>query len=613
MTRQQVMRGAVAAVLAAAGLNCGGEAGWEPPKLGVQEQSSETVMVPTGITTAARLGQGRDWVKEELRSECVRSATSVTIPLQQANLRFSSSMLREEASESLGFSLEAKARFGLVDASAKARFSRSLTSSSLSVGMFYMADYRLGIQKLDEGSLQWLVQPGSADWLSRCGDEFMLQKEVGGQLYLLYRLDFSSLSARQEFEASVGVSWPAGSVNSQVSSQASRFAGRASVHVEAFQYGGDVTRLSSILGGAAEAGRVVLDCSMTNLAPCGAFMQNAITYASAQGAGTFSDSLNSQPADRVYLFKDWGMLGVPAPVRTVGASVQQARTSLRQLFDQQVEFQERVATLKSGRLYVSPDLRSRLDAHELGVQRNLSLISDAVKRCYDQLTDPQNPTLVNDCVTGSQLSTLVSKGYDPNLTIAALNVDVRLPFVFGGMYQVDDSRSSPNDVVNPFTGTVGCPSGFTAMQFGRIYTPEHRTGANQFLCVAPQGTVQGWSFTGLFQVDDRGSAGNNVSNTFAGGLLNCPMGTGIAYRFGRATGPESLWGVNQNLCSLGTRTSEKMPLGGLYQVDDCGRNNVANPLTGTLSCPDGFATLQVGRVKTPESRCGANQYLCKAY
>jgi len=620
MKMRWVRRLAAVGMVSSAVVHCGGEPGsLEQDVTGQQTQASETVMAPTGIETMARLGQGRDLVKEELRAECVRSAAPVTIPTQEASLRFSSAMLREEASEMLGFSIDAKARFKLVSASAKAKFSRSLTSNSLSLSMFYSADYNLGVHKLDEGALQWLVPPGSPDWISRCGDEVMLQKQVGGQLFLLYRIDFSSLESKQEFEASVGVSWPAGSANATMASNARRFSGRASVHVEAYQYGGDVTRLSSILGGTSpsgEAGRVILECSMENLAPCGTFMQNAINYASSQEPGSFSDSLRSMPADRKYLFKDWGMLGVNIPVRTVGADIRAARFSLQRRFDGQVEFQERVATLKSGRLYVPPALRSQLDGFELAVQRNLALIADAVKGCYDSITNPQDPAQVSACVNGANQNTLVSKGYDANLTMSRLSMDMRLPYVFGGMYQRDDfpTSSRANNVVNPVTGALSCPSGFTARQFGRIRAPESQNGASQFFCVAPyDGVRQGFSYTGAYQTDDRGTGYNNITNQYAGGVLSCPAGTGVPYQFGRAIGPESLWGVSQFHCGLSTYSPEKMPIGGMYQADDCGRNSIFNPMTGSLGCPEGFTPVQMGRIQTPESLCGANQYVCKLY
>jgi len=78
--------------------------------LSSHEAEIDIPAVPTGIESAGTLGQGRNVVTEELRGDCVRSATTINIPLQEASLRFDSSLLKEEASEMLGFSVNAKAR-----------------------------------------------------------------------------------------------------------------------------------------------------------------------------------------------------------------------------------------------------------------------------------------------------------------------------------------------------------------------------------------------------------------------------------------------------------------------------------------------------------------------
>lgn len=468
---------------------------------------------------------------------------------------------------------------------------------------------------------------------------FLWQKDLGGQLFMLYRIDFSSESARQEFEAAVGVSWPMGEVNAKVTANASRFEGRAAVHVEAYQYGGDVTRLSSILGGTASdtstsAARVILDCSMTNLAPCGQFLERAITYASSQDAGAFSVTVGQRPADRRYTYKDWTMLGVNAPVRSIGAEVGTARFGLQQRFDKQIEIQERVTALKSGRLFVPPQLRSQLDAFELVVQRNILLIQDAVRACYDNLTNPQDPSQIGACVSAASEAALVSRGYDTTLTMDRFTVDVRLPYVFGGMFQVDNAcscsgitircaiecaigRPPATNIANPFTGALTCPGGFAAFPIGKVVKAGSTYGgwtASQYLCLAPQGALEGWSFTGTFQTDDAGTGANtvNILNYFGGSGLACPSGS-TTMRYGRAVGPESGSGVNQFFCTTLVKSTERMPFGGMYQQNDSAcAGGAVNPVTGTYACPEGFSPVLRGRAKYNPS-CGANQYVCKMY
>jgi hypothetical protein len=583
------------------------------------EAAIDIPVVPTGIETAGVLGQGRDVVTEEFRADCVRSATTITTPLQESSLRFGSSLLREEASELLGYSVDAKARYKLVSGSARARFSRSLTTSSLSVGMFYMADYRMGIDRLDQANLQWIVPPGSPDWINRCGDHVLLQRERGGQLHLLYRIDFSSLAAKQEFEGSVGVNFPAGEVNATVNRSASRFVNRASVHVEAFQVGGDVTRLSSILGGGGSdsaAGRVVIECSMNNLAPCGTFMQNAINYASAQTPGSFSDTLRSSPADRTYLFKDWSILGVSIPTRAVPAAVRTARFDLRQRFDRQVEFADRVAVLKSGTLYVTPGLRALLDSYSIAVQRNLDLLTDAAADCYDHLVDPASSALIAACTDGASLPVLVARGYDVSLTMDKLVVDARLPYAFGGMYQVTEFGNVRRDVANPLTGGLGCPAGFTAHLYGRSgaqwFGRFGVTGVGHYVCLAPNTVAGGgWDFTGAFQDDGNGNA--YVANRFGGSDgATCAPGTGTPRIHGWGLAGSLAGLSNHRFCSTGTRSNDRASMGGVFQrAAGCGPS-FANPMTGAVSCPEGFSEVAMATVAwTDNIRCPATQYVCK--
>ena len=50
--------------------------------------------------------------------------------------------------------------------------------------------------------------------------------------------------------------------------------------------------------------------------------------------------------------------------------------------------------------------------------------------------------------------------------------------------------------------------------------------------------------------------------------------------------------------------------GGMYQQDDCNKNNVVNDLTGALTCPPGYTSARILRIKAPESNCGAWQNFC---
>lgn len=74
--------------------------------------------------------------------------------------------------------------------------------------------------------------------------------------------------------------------------------------------------------------------------------------------------------------------------------------------------------------------------------------------------------------------------------------------------------------------------------------------------------------------------------------------------------PQSKLHVVGDVTVNGTIRGATWGFGGMYQRDDCGVNNIVNPLTGALACPAGFTGHRVGRVLAPESGCGANQILC---
>jgi hypothetical protein len=144
--------------------------------------------------------------------------------------------------------------------------------------------------------------------------------------------------------------------------------------------------------------------------------------------------------------------------------------------------------------------------------------------------------------------------------------------------------------------------------------PEHIGTATEALYLATNLSPWDprWSFQGAWQFDDCGQV-NHVGNGAwqNNAPLQCP---GKTVTGTRALMPESKCGGNQYQCeNPGFSFSSSLKFGGLYQVDDCGINHVGNAMqSGGLGCPYGYWADKVGRVMTPESKCGALQYVCDA-
>ena len=68
--------------------------------------------------------------------------------------------------------------------------------------------------------------------------------------------------------------------------------------------------------------------------------------------------------------------------------------------------------------------------------------------------------------------------------------------------------------------------------------------------------------------------------------------------------------TNSQLGATNESMRSILRFGGLFQIDDCGRNNVVNPKTGGHHCPGGYTQTIIGRIKCPESGCGGQIFLC---
>jgi hypothetical protein len=120
----------------------------------------------------------------------------------------------------------------------------------------------------------------------------------------------------------------------------------------------------------------------------------------------------------------------------------------------------------------------------------------------------------------------------------------------------------------------------------------------------PLGSIWG----GFYQSDDCNKDNNVNPFTLA---LACPAGFN-QHQIGRVTAPESKCGASQFVCLKDGLTSDPLQnYGGGYQVNDQGKNNLVNPLTGATTCPAGYIAVNTGRISEPELKnSGGNQFSC---
>jgi len=213
--------------------------------------SSARAAVVRASTDASKpiLGYGYSTQGESFKQPCVQGTVTYA-GAQSATLSLVMSMSQGELESSLGFSVGAKARYGLYTASASAKFARASRASDRSVSLIYSAQY--GLQnailtdpKMTEAASQAL---SGMRWDTICGDQFVQEIVRGAALYFTIRIDFTSKAQQQVFEAAFKLDSPFVGLDARLRQASSKFDRQTKVTISALQIGGDATKISTMFG-----------------------------------------------------------------------------------------------------------------------------------------------------------------------------------------------------------------------------------------------------------------------------------------------------------------------------------------------------------------------------
>ncbi len=230
-----------------------------------------TQSIPSDPNYVAIVGNGRNSLTEQWANRCLVSGRPINSAANnESRIVFDRKMNETELEESFQLKASAKATFGLFSGSARSSFTKATRSNSRSVNMVYKASIVTNTQILDEWGSTWHPAKEDPAFYSQCGDTVVRQVKQGGEIYLLVRMDFASESDKQAFETAVGASYGASDGQVEFAKQSSSFVGRATVHVEAYQIGGEAWRLSHALNPES-----AITCKIENFAACEEFMKLA--------------------------------------------------------------------------------------------------------------------------------------------------------------------------------------------------------------------------------------------------------------------------------------------------------------------------------------------------
>jgi hypothetical protein len=374
-------------------------------------EAADTSIPPETQHTGAKLGSGWDKSAETLKAQCMTSNT-VHVGQREGTILSDRSVDTLTVDQELGLSFHAKGRYTMSDASLASTLSQSMKEDSYSEVFLFKADYKLGYDSLDENTLH-NTPPGddaqhAAAWQDRCGDEVVYQIKNGAKLYFLERIDFVSAEAKSRFDADAHVSFDSGIASGQVDAVlnqiGSRYAKSARVHIEVYQFGGDVSALGAVVngtGGSASGGRAMVDCDMTNLAACRQVRANAVAYTdpSPQNIhGLYAQLQDPRYATNPvsYETKPWSLFGRNTTPRIITQQINTYRNQLEAKFDSLMKWKLRIdRILVSLAGFGGPDAQKNvLRTWQARLNGDIGVVNQAVVACYDNLTfDPAGQPL----------------------------------------------------------------------------------------------------------------------------------------------------------------------------------------------------------------------------
>lgn len=373
----------------------------------------------TGAEPAPVLGEGWDEVSGLRREVCLTTSAPAVIP---SPLAFVGSVTAMEALASLGLAdLLHTPQPALLGEEPRSAVGRLLVDQDYAIDHWLLFDLRFDYLTFGPADRRWLVDPASADFQARCGDEAVRGLERGGQLLIGARFETGTSEDRRALLQEFGgpPAWTGASADAERRRLAS-WKGRAFVRVVALQRGGDPSMLSAQVGDGTTAAAWVLDCAVDDLAPCDAFLGLAGQTAWKDAPGSFLATVESMPVVVGVDHADWAVLGGPDLARRPPTEVVDTRWRLAEELSSQVAVQTRLSVLASGRLDLAASVAARLPAWQEAAAANLALLADALRDCHGRVTDPGDAAQAARCVAGGSHAALVARGFDEGLTAAAL-------------------------------------------------------------------------------------------------------------------------------------------------------------------------------------------------
>ncbi len=362
-----------------------------------------------GQSDKAVLGEGYNTKNEDFVGECV-TGTVEFVGIPEATLNYSKVLESKQLSDELGFSVGGKARYGVVEGSMSAKFASEASSNNYSEVTIFSAKYHFKNKKLKYEGLTNVGKQAKGfgdnnnfvgeNWVTTCGHEYVEQIKLGAAIYVSAKIEFSNKAAKESFKAKFEVKGPVFEASGDFTKEAKSFGSSASISIQAYQLGGDVSRLGDIFGGnenlidsSGKKIHALLVCSMANPEPCLQILSSAIEYATnTDDPNSFPNQiknidLNSPigPAELAYLTSPYADLSLIPPPAIISEGIKVARDELSFEFEKNFTYRNRVRALKTGPMRLSKRQQKNIEDIDKDIAINLEIIQETAFICYTDL------------------------------------------------------------------------------------------------------------------------------------------------------------------------------------------------------------------------------------
>jgi hypothetical protein len=293
---------------------------------------------------------------------------------------------QDAAANELGFSAGGRARFGVSEYSAEARFFRASKSNDYSVSAVWTSEYTLLSYKLDtNASLTPIginVQNYDTRWTTTCGDEYVDEIVRGARLFFSIRIDFSSKEVKNEFDANFSIAGPMYSAKAAMKNASEQFSRDSKITVSALQIGGDATKFTALFPNPVDGKGSFVSCTLGDFSKCQEVIEAALKYATDTRNGFPSQLSNkSSPSYVAYRTAAYSAHGIyPKHPPEVQDLVRRYRLDIHSKFENELSTASTIDSLLA--VIKAPDVQARVSTEARKNNRNLLTLSRAADVCY---------------------------------------------------------------------------------------------------------------------------------------------------------------------------------------------------------------------------------------